>query len=286
MLHTDLFYEISLHCEPYLFSVNKELNLLYNDDWFMSKLQYLFPNRKLFTTTNYKDLYKKYLQEGDIYYLLWNSSPRLKIRGIKAQYCDKDYSGHGIEGDYILTFNGELYLQNNDNVVLVDIEVIDISSWGYIKKHTAYFSMTDGKITELTFKEELVKIICYGYDVYILSVDGLYVINEQMEKFFHKGKYIDIFLSKDIYAIDENNEYYRVLDEKIIHDNSFKQNMDPNVKKYLDIWKGNIRLLKNGLLIKYTNNDDTVEYDFQEIDNNVRDIIVDNEDCTEWYYIK
>lgn len=167
LLHKDLFYEISLHCEPFKLSVNKELQALYNDQWFKEALQIISPGKKLFTITNYKDLYKNYTLEGKIY-SYYNDV--VGCRGIKAQ-CE-----HGKY--FILTFNGELYCEKDNITTLIDTEVIDISSCGYIKQHVAYF-YRKGEIKEIQFQEKLLKIIidCLRYIFYQLMAYTSLMIN-------------------------------------------------------------------------------------------------------------
>jgi len=60
MLYSDLYYKISLYLDFNKLSVSKELHNMYNDIWFLDKLQYLNPETKLYTPTNYKSLYQKY----------------------------------------------------------------------------------------------------------------------------------------------------------------------------------------------------------------------------------
>src|SRR5579872_6038121 len=83
----DIFRLISLYLPPEYLSVNGELRSMYNDGWFHDKLQVCNPDDKLYTSTNYRDLYRKYLREGNIYEFKFYSDPKLlPIRGIKATY--------------------------------------------------------------------------------------------------------------------------------------------------------------------------------------------------------
>jgi hypothetical protein len=137
MFPFEIFNIISFDTDPYMFSVNKSLNNIYNDNWFELKLQNIFPGRKLFTTTNYKDLYKNYLSEGIIYYINDTHHHKIDTKGVKAQYIGCNHSDPE-KADQILTFNGELYLETGEGVELIDTNVIDISSNAYIKHGELY----------------------------------------------------------------------------------------------------------------------------------------------------
>ena len=60
ILPYDVIHIISLYCEPYELAINKNLYNLYNDLWFQNKLEMLYSDLALYTSTNYIDLYKKY----------------------------------------------------------------------------------------------------------------------------------------------------------------------------------------------------------------------------------
>jgi hypothetical protein len=283
MLHTDLFYEISLYCKPYMLSVNKELNLLYNDDWFKTKLNNLFPDKKLFTGTNYKDLYKRYLEEGDIYYVTNELICKLQIKGVKAQYKDDFYINHEFPDDYILTFNGELYSQIGNDIKLIDTEVIDVSSYGYIKNNKvyvgmtddingkAYISMTDNTFDEMIFHEKLLKIVPNYTEMYILSVNGVYIDCEKLY-FYEIKDCIDIIKLDKVYIVGKNNIYYTFINDGF-------EIVDPPDRKYLNIWEGKISL-DNGTVSLHNKKGSKI------IETNVKNIMVDNENNANWYYIK
>ena len=272
MLHTDVFYEISLYCQPFKLSVNKELNSLYKDDWFKTKLQNLFPDKKLFTATNYKDLYKKYLEEGDIYYVYGSYIQKLEVRGVRAQYKDDFDIDHKYPDDYILTFNGELYHQEKDTVKLIDTEVIDICSYGYIKNNKAYVSMTDSTFDEISCIEKLLKIASNYIEMYILSTNGVYIDHDQGMDFYEMKDCIDLIKSDKVYIVDKNNIYY-----------TFKNGKFEVVsldREYLHIWKGKISL--HGGIVSFHDEEENIKI----IETNVKNIMVDDENNNTWYYIK
>jgi hypothetical protein len=269
MLHIDLFYEISLRCKPYILSVNKELNLLYSDDWFLIKLNNLFPGRKLFTVIDYKDLYKRYLAEGDIYCSHENINKKLLVRGIKARhgytFINKLYK-------YILTFNGELYLQEKDEVTLVDTEVVDIASFNnYIKNNKAY---VDNK--ELNFHERLLKIKSNWTDTYILSINGLYIISCNETHFIPMKDCVNFTNVNGIGIIDKHNNYYDICDNKLRLRTGIKTFVPSTIIKQIFTVNGPFTLNKKNELIGCSG----------ILEESIKDIMVDDYTSSIWYYIK
>lgn len=201
MLHFDIFYKISLHCEPYSLCVNKELSSLYKDSWFQDSLQTKYPDKKLYTQTNYKDLYIRYLSEGNIYFKIHKQEPvKLLIKGIKAQH---------FHGDLILTFNGELYHQINNEIILIDTEVIDLNSNVYIKENRCYKYLEDKtEEIKLDIKEKYKSVIYYYGVIFILTDLGLHQFIEHFNMLLFISNIIDIFHDKYIYIVDINEKNY------------------------------------------------------------------------------
>jgi hypothetical protein len=271
MLHTDLFYEISLYCKPYILSVNKELNLLYSEEWFKTKLQRLFPDKKLFTITNYMDLYKKYLEEGDIHCIGTYRVHILKTRGVRAQY-GYPKCVEGIPFHYILTFNGELYLEKQGESKLIDTEVIDVTSMGYIKQHKAYIG---DDFKEITFEEELRQIVYFSCNTCILSTKGLHVYNYMDYCFYENNNITNIIKRDKCYFFDTNNTMYEGGNYNFVKSN---KNLDINT---FHTKRGNIITFKLNIL--YIDN--------QCIDTNIKKIISDDNEAGYYgnkilYYIK
>ena len=64
----DIFKVISLSLPSYHLSLNKQLHNMYDENWYYEYIKYNYPSIIPSTLTNYKDLYKKSLLEGEIYY--------------------------------------------------------------------------------------------------------------------------------------------------------------------------------------------------------------------------
>lgn len=224
MFPLELFNLISLHCKPCFFSLNKELHLLYNDEWFQNKLQMLFPGRKLFTITNYKDLYKKYLSETNIYYNYYRSEkdPSLsdlrsfETKGIKVQYrgaIGYDYFKY----DQILTFNGELYIEADNGTYLIDTKVIDISSYLYVKENGIYSNYCDTSKLVNSDISGCKQIINQSEDdtMWILTNNGIYSINTNTN-FYQINNCVKMCLQlHNIYVSDINNNIYRICSNQL-----------------------------------------------------------------------
>ena len=198
----DILRFLSYHLPPKHLSINKEMRDMYNEPWFRDTLQFLHPSLKLYTSTNYYDLYKKYERQGTImyydlsvhrYYLsacLVNKSYDICLRtqGIKAVQ------------NYILTFNGDVYLET-DEVILIDTEVIDISyvynEIIYIKKDKVYL---------------LNSVIIHGKDFikvdrwYVLASNGIYYITEDESfEFLPLMNTLDMCITRDINIVTTKN---------------------------------------------------------------------------------
>ena len=219
MFPLELFNLISLHCKPCFFSLNKELHLLYNDEWFQNKLQMLFPGRKLFTITNYKNLYQRYLSETDIYYNYCCTTKvsslsdleLFRMKGVKAQYCG-DTRIENFKYDQILTFNGELYIETDNGITLIDTEVIDISSNFYIKQNEIYYIKGD---EHKLVSNEIIgckQIIYHIGLIWILTDSGVFYLRDfKIHNFYPINNCIKMILQKyNIYVNDIDNNVYKI----------------------------------------------------------------------------
>ena len=79
---------ISYYLDPYSLAICKFLSQIYNNDrWYYYHLNIKYPNLNLYTKTNYQNLYKLSLKQGDIYYIDKTSRTKIPInsRGIKIE---------------------------------------------------------------------------------------------------------------------------------------------------------------------------------------------------------
>ena len=127
---------ISLNLKPrYLALVCKFYELIYDEFWYYQYLICRYDEAEIMGTEfTYKELYQRSLLQNDIYLYTHIGNKhmynKLIIRGIKA--CNKNK-------DYILNFNGKLYECTDTNSLLIDTNVVDITSDAYIKKSELHF---------------------------------------------------------------------------------------------------------------------------------------------------
>lgn len=243
-LPNDIIRLISLLVRPHLFSINKDLITLYDDIWYQDKLQLLYPN-KLYTATNYQDLYKKYLKMGDIYTIYGNEPPvKLSTKGIKA------VGWHFPSGNFhhILDFNGNLYLEDNNNIKIIDTEVIDIDTKIYIKKD--YIMIFNDTWIKIPLIGNPIKVKCYVGLYYVLTSEYIYQIYDkytQPTKSLVNKDFIDMIISfVCIYLVNENYESYQI-----------DSSLTGPISKSQFIFKPNMGLFDkndNVVFVRYVNN--------------------------------
>jgi hypothetical protein len=212
MLHFDILRLISLQLDPYELSISKELHIMYNDTWYYDKLVLLYPDLNLFTTTNYKDLYKKSLMQGDIFYCtsIGNSYVPINKKGIKASQIANNRLrpyNPSISNNLILTFNGNLWCDD----VFLDKNVIDISYDAYIKTKELYLFEDDEWKIKFTDNKKLFRI---EYDFYtgvyaIESEDGVFIYRDNSLRYIQFENKVDFVLDYYLYIFDiYNNVFY------------------------------------------------------------------------------
>jgi len=176
---------------------------MYNDIWFLDKLQYLNPETKLYTPTNYKSLYQKYLEQGTIYDNFGNEYGV----GIKINLFEGNY--------YILKFNGELICDK-----LIDTNVIDIYANSYIKLYE-WFIIKDNKSVKLDIvpKFPFLKVLMIDNIVFALTNEGVYYYQYNNIKLFLIEDAIDMHLSFSLYVLDKLGNTYCLDDigTKLLH---------------------------------------------------------------------
>lgn len=206
MLHYDIIRQISLYCKQKIFSINKELNNMYNKIWFEDKLQLYHPGIKLYTPTNYHDLYKKYMNQGKIAYYgnFININRKLTTTaGIKAMKCGDNY--------YILTFNGDLYKESNGIIILIDTQVIDIGHRTYIKQYDWFVWRGDFVRVNLTPSQRFIKIADDSFISYVLTSGGIYYYEywQSLPKFYPIDNIVDLFNDGySSFVMDNNAKRY------------------------------------------------------------------------------
>lgn len=216
----DILRLFSLYLEPLKLAVCWELLNMYNDNWYFDKLTLLYPGYNLYTVNDYKDLYRKSLINGTIYYDSINIFGAIKIDQLKNLKYEKSYITKGIHAvhisninhTYILNFNGDVYLEHENTVKLIDTKVIGLNKNIYIKQDEIYYR-NDNTWTRLNINTyELIKVV---NSKYILSTDGVYIIiSHNSWGFYPLKECIDIeYINNSIYIVTKNNITY-CLDNK------------------------------------------------------------------------
>lgn len=209
MLPYDIIRHISLYLKPRELSINKELSVMYNDIWYQNKLQFNNPSLKLYTSTSYHDLYYKYLKQGMIIADITYYYTELSIKGIKA-VLDTN-----CQGNYILTFNGDLYYEDIIETHLCDNQVIDIDINTYIKDYD-WFIIRD-KNDECKFWRmdvnpvaKFIKVINNGVYIYALTSMGVYYysFDHTLIECYPICNAKDIYSDLSLYIIDDNDKIY------------------------------------------------------------------------------
>jgi hypothetical protein len=220
MLHFDILRLISLQLDPYELSISKELHIMYNDAWYYDKLVLLYPDLNLFTTTDYKDLYKKSLMQGNISYYTSISYVLINIKGIKGIKASQIDGGDNL----ILTFNGDLWCDDT----ILDKNVIDISYNAYIKTKELYLfedgewtiKITDNKkisTIKIADNKKLFRIEYYYTGIYAIdSEDGIFIYRDNSLRYIQFEDKVDFVLNYYLYISDVyNNVFYLDVYEKM-----------------------------------------------------------------------
>jgi len=312
MLHSDVLRLISLYLNPCKLSVCKELHDFYNDSWYFDKLTRIYPNLQ---STNYKNLYKKYLKQGDIYVNYELKSEKLLSQGIKVASQEV--------GELVLTFDGHLFIETDGQKILIDNNVIDIDHNTYIKEYEWYF-IDDGEKYKLdiTPKNSFTKVLL-GDEIFCsLTYDGIYYAGNSKDqiKFFPINDCIDIYLDFDLFVLDSQgtnyhltmyndelkyhydlSEYRLVLhgsvynyeNELIIYRRGKFQKLDiitvsniylPNkIDKYLYVSEGMEVIKENNKLHIYTSSEYYLKLNRETVIEEIKDIFGGS---YKWYYIK
>lgn len=194
----DILRLISLYLKPYHLTINKELFSIYNNTWYFDKLRLFNLIDNSYMLTNYRDMYYKYLNTGTIKNIFHPGNLMVQ-KGFKVSL------------NHILTYEGNLYLQINDEVILIDNHVIDVDHYSYIKDYKWY--MYDGLIfkqLDISPVSKFIKVIhTFGY-CFVLTNDGIYynICNStiNLTAFYVINSITDIHFEHGIlYAIDINN---------------------------------------------------------------------------------
>jgi hypothetical protein len=273
MLHFDVLRLISLNLEPEkLIGVNKELSLLYDDIWYHDKLKIL-TEKTLYTTTNYKDLYDKFMLQGEI--LVYDSF----LDFVKYNFCKLPIEGIKVctfndNSTMVLTFNGELFIDN----FLIDTKVIDVCECNYIKQREWY--VYDDKWIKLDLNENFVKVkydgvsnksvvmtnsklYYYDGDIYEVNVDNItnifiehvvYVRNKNGNTFFSgdlSHKFIKssgtIKLESNDILYENNNPITFVPDLRVYDFTTAKINFNGYITKMFTLFRDLIIMNKHNI---------------------------------------
>ena len=170
----EIFKLISLHVNPGDLAVCKRLLKLYDDNWYHDHLHLKYPNINLYTKTNYKDLWKLSLLQGDIYYINPDNKKEtyLNVKAIKGQLYQNNNNASELFGRVnnihnILTFNGDYLVTDGTTLVKIDQSVNDINrDYYYIKSNRLYKWEVN--------KKQIINNIVYEFDNHINNMISIY----------------------------------------------------------------------------------------------------------------
>jgi hypothetical protein len=213
MLHSDVLRLISLRLGPFHLLINKETASFYNQTWFKDKLEMTCPG--LLEHDDYKSLYKKYLKQGTIKmynyseFVLQELYPKDNIcqptvfltKGIKVMPYETGY--------LILTFDGDLILESGGITILIDTNVVDISSHSYIKKYEWFLLETNGKKRKLDVTPEtpFTKVLLNDDIFCALTYDGIYYGGDLDSQilFYPLNNCKDMYWDNNLVVTDDND---------------------------------------------------------------------------------
>jgi len=201
---------ISLMLKVLTLSINKSYYEIYNDDWYYDYLISLYPDVNLWKQTTYKDLYIKSLSTfnikcTDYINMLGCYKPSLyfhkfPIKCIEA-YRTKNYK------QLMLTFNGELYLDNN----LLDINVVTINSCSYATNVKWFMIDIHHNVMEIMSLTDIIKVGSCGKYLYAITKNTIYIYNSLGNKNFSLdfNDIKDVYcFNNDIFVLENNGNLY------------------------------------------------------------------------------
>ena len=159
MLPFEIWKEISLILPYNHLAVSKELNKIYEEDWFEKKVKLRYPYCKQHDNS-WRFLYQRSLKSGTIV-SCGKSVVNTNLEGIKrSTYYNADL--------LTLTFDGNLYFSNTLVDILIDENVLDIGVDCYIKKYEWYVLFETGFI--LVAENDEPFLSCLYFSGYYLAI--------------------------------------------------------------------------------------------------------------------
>jgi hypothetical protein len=239
-LSLDVMREISYYLLPYKLSLSIELNNLYDENWFKNELLSKYPACKK-NKNLWKELYKKSLKSGNIYTYTYDNLVKKiinieNIQGIKVSYIGNIY--------LILTFDGDLYVVNDENLQkeLIDVNVNDIDGNSYIKENKFYCVRNKIPIKPHLIAEsdsDFISVLDTG-SYCAITKDKFYYMREQMpqklkiidcpgaSKLIYSSSIIVQLENKDIKVFNSRYFFFHKLDIKNI------ENIYPGIAQMSD----------------------------------------------------
>jgi hypothetical protein len=179
---SDIVRQIALNLQPNILSlVSKQFNSIYDEYFYKVYLEQQYCDNKIWVTTTYKALYKKYLLDGYFYgkkELLTSlqmldsgikpNVHHIGVKGIKAY----EYSFNKRLTVYIvLNFNGDLYSICDGRIILLNTQVIDLCKKYYIKNMELY-ECSDNGSTQLYQYPDMLTYIKVNHEMVIIGNDN------------------------------------------------------------------------------------------------------------------
>lgn len=204
-LPTDILKLITLELRPGFMALICKAMDIYDEAWYRDYLIMKYDRYEIVDRDfSFKELYTRSLLEGSIYTYNMNDDEytNLPIKGIKATPYNS--------GNYILKFNGDLFSLIDTKLKLLDINVIDIDGFCYIKKSKLCF-INDTRSIDLpllnTPKINIQNITDNNYQFYINHSNHQFYTNDTIYFVYNDGLQYRIY---KYYIVDKIIKAYTV----------------------------------------------------------------------------
>ena len=234
--HMIYFSLISYYCPTGDFTLNRDINIIHDENWYKSSVSYWYPDINLAITmpmvTSYQQLYYKSLTEGNLHPLSITDkmSPALAIRGVKASKFKQLSNPNSCCVSYVhlvLTFNGDLYrvmptsLQVSLPPLLLASRVSDLDGDVYTQDNCCYQIVEDTTTNRnelrlvsqllLQASADLLHLSCTSTGVFTASSTSLYHIDINNEVIRYEELAVSCLV--DSLILDTDNTLYSWIEE-------------------------------------------------------------------------
>lgn len=227
--------------------VCKDLDI-YDEAWYYEYLISKYDESEIIGREfSFKELCQRSLLEGPLCVYKSPIFINLGINGIKSHRL----SYYTLEcANYILKFNGDLFIINNMAKELVDINVIDINRNCYIKQSELCFLVNYNYETIIFYppKSRILNVQCINIKQYqFYTRDTIYFYDEQVRSYNIKDKIIKAYTVERVkygempnmitYILTDKQQVLIYFDKKINEEGQVINNVDDLGNNYISINK-------------------------------------------------